>query len=101
MTDQMAEFPVVNRVCARYESRGSLVQLLTVNKDMALVCGPINQELFPQFSPCDWRSLMEARLHLMAAHGQQLMFFSTALLSRLIKNNREQPQTYRKGSPVI
>lgn len=68
MTDQMAGFPVVNRVYARCESRGSLVQLLTVNRDLALACGPMTQDLFPQFILWDWRSLMEARLHLMAAH---------------------------------
>lgn len=68
MTDQMTGFPVVNRVYARCESRGSLVQLLILNRDLALVCGLITENLFPQFILCDWRSLMEDRLHLMAAH---------------------------------
>lgn len=88
MTDQMTGFPVVNQVYARCESRGYLVQLLMVKRDLALVCGLIIQELFPQSSLCDWRSLKESRLCLMAAHWQQLVFSSTALLSRLIKNSR-------------
>lgn len=51
MTDQMAGSPVVNRVYARCESGGSLVQLLTVNKDLPLVCGPIKPRSLPPVQP--------------------------------------------------
>lgn len=108
MTDQMAGFPVVNRVYARCESRGSLVQLLTVNRDLELACGPMTQDPFPQFILWDWRSLMEARLHLMAAHWQQLIFFSMALLSRLIKKTEnghrpkeKAPQLFEDSLPEL
>ena len=89
----MTGFPVVNQVYASCEFGGSLVKLLAVNSHLAFVYEPITHHCFPQFTLCDQRSLMEAGLHLMVSHQQQLVLSSVALLSRLTKNNRKHLQT--------
>lgn len=54
----------------QFEPRGSLVKLLAVNSNLALVYEPIAQDYFPQLILCDHISLMEEGLHLMGAHCQ-------------------------------
>lgn len=64
----MTGFPVLNHIYASCKSRGSLVKLLAVNRDLALAYELITQDYFLQFILRDQRSLTKEELYLMGAH---------------------------------